>query len=130
MEKAASKQRRSGPSKSPARPRRRLEAIHSWDDVPVFASEDDEAEFWATHALGDALLDQMRPIPLDGGGVLPPARPSTASTHARPISVRLDDDVLRRLKALAVRKNQGYQTLLKQFVVERVYDEEKREGII
>jgi hypothetical protein len=27
-------------------------------------------------------------------------------------------------------KNKGYQTLLKEFVVERLYEEEKREGIL
>ena len=31
---------------------------------------------------------------------------------------------------LAARRNTGYQTLLKEFVVERLYEEEKREGII
>jgi hypothetical protein len=37
---------------------------------------------------------------------------------------------LRRLKALAALRNTGYQTLLKQFVVERLYEEERRAGII
>ena len=32
--------------------------------------------------------------------------------------------------ALAALRNTGYQTLLKEFVVERLYEEEKREGII
>jgi hypothetical protein len=28
------------------------------------------------------------------------------------------------------RKGKGYQTLLKEFVLERLYEEEKREGVI
>ena len=47
-----------------------------------------------------------------------------------PIAVRFDQFTLRRLKALAALHNKGYQTLLKEFVVERLYEEEKRAGII
>jgi hypothetical protein len=47
-----------------------------------------------------------------------------------PIAIRFDQFTLKRLKALAKLRNTGYQTLLKQFVVERLYEEEKREGII
>jgi predicted DNA binding CopG/RHH family protein len=96
--------------------------IHSWSEVPAFASEAEEAEFWATHALGDELLDQMDETP---EGLLPPARPRT-----RPIAVRFDESTVRRIKALAARRHKGYQTLLKEFVAERLYEEEKREGIL
>jgi hypothetical protein len=44
--------------------------------------------------------------------------------------VRFDDFMLGRLKELADRRNVGYQTLLKEFVAERLYEEEKREGIL
>ena len=47
-----------------------------------------------------------------------------------PIAVRFDQFTLKRLKALAALRNTGYQTLLKEFVVERLYEEEKRAGII
>jgi hypothetical protein len=47
-----------------------------------------------------------------------------------PIAVRFDQFTLRRLKTLAALHNKGYQTLLKEFVVERLYEEEKRQGII
>jgi predicted DNA binding CopG/RHH family protein len=47
-----------------------------------------------------------------------------------PIAIRFDQFTLKRLKALAALHNIGYQTLLKEFVVERLYEEEKREGII
>jgi hypothetical protein len=47
-----------------------------------------------------------------------------------PIAVRFDQFTLNRLRALAALRNTGYQTLLKEFVVERLYEEEKREGII
>jgi predicted DNA binding CopG/RHH family protein len=47
-----------------------------------------------------------------------------------PIAIRFDQSTIARLKALAAKRNTGYQTLLKEFVVERLYEEEKREGII
>jgi hypothetical protein len=53
-----------------------------------------------------------------------------AKGRTTPIAVRFDEFTLIRLRALAAHRNTGYQTLLKEFVVERLYEEEKREGII
>jgi predicted DNA binding CopG/RHH family protein len=50
--------------------------------------------------------------------------------HTTPIALRLDRFTIQRLKAIAALRGTGYQTLLKQFVVERLYEEEKRVGII
>jgi hypothetical protein len=44
--------------------------------------------------------------------------------------VRFDDSTLGQIRALAARRHKGYQTLLKEFVSERLYEEEKREGIV
>jgi hypothetical protein len=57
-------------------------------------------------------------------------RPSRPRGRTTPIAVRFDEFTIKRLKDLAVRRNTGYQTLLKEFVVERLYEEEKRERII
>lgn len=59
-------------------------------------------------------------------GVDDAARPGRTT----PIAVRFDQFTLKRLRTLAALRNKGYQTLLKEFVVERLYEEEKREGII
>jgi hypothetical protein len=50
--------------------------------------------------------------------------------RTRPVAIRFDEFTLKRLRALAALRNTGYQTLLKEFVVERLYEEEKRQGII
>lgn len=47
-----------------------------------------------------------------------------------PVAIRFDQFTLKRLRALAALRNTGYQTLLKEFVIERLYEEEKRAGII
>ncbi len=107
-------------------------------DIPDFANEDEEDRFWATHELGPGLLSEMRP---NGDRRLPSPDEvrahlertrSSAHIHERsqPIAIRWDVDMLRRLRALAARKHVGYQTLMKQFVGERLYEEEKREGLL
>lgn len=98
--------------------------VQSWDDVPTFASEAEETEWWQSHSLGKKFLDEMRPAH-DVDADLPKPRPRT-----RPLAVRFDDTTLTRLRALADRRHTGYQTLLKEFVIERLYEEEKREGIV
>lgn len=50
--------------------------------------------------------------------------------RTKPIALRLDGFTLERLKALAALRNTGYQTLMKEFVAERLYEEEKRARII
>lgn len=90
--------------------------------IPEGMSERGAREFWDTHEVTEEYLEKAEPIP---EGVLPPPRPRT-----RPVSVRLDEDVLRRLKAVAESKHKGYQTMLKEFIAERLYEEEKREGLL
>jgi len=102
--------------------KRRMKTVHSWDDVPSFVSEEEESAFWSAHQLSESLLAAMKPA---ADKNLPAARPRT-----RPIAVRFDETTLRRVKALAARRGTGYQTLLKEFVSERLYEEEKREGIV
>lgn len=105
---------------SNVRQRPAMTSIQSVHEIPAFSTEDEEQRFWETHEIADELWDQMPPVPEEE---LP--RPRT-----KPVPVRFDEDVLRRLKALAVKRNKGYQTLLKEFVIERLYEEEKREGLV
>lgn len=95
------------------------------EDIPSFANEDEEHRFWSTHSLGPGLLAQMESVPEEGDEDLPPARPRTA----RSVPLHLGDDVVSRAKVLAAKRNTGYQTLLKEFVIERLYEEEKRAGL-
>ena len=99
-----------------------MKQIKDPSEIPPDMSEEEAREFWDTHEITEEFLDKAEPVPED---MLPPARPRT-----RPIAVRFDDDTLGRLRFLAEKKHKGYQTLLKEFVTERLYEEEKREGII
>jgi len=116
------------PSSRHSRPR--MTTIQTWTEVPQFATEAEESAFWATHDTGYQLLEGMRPVPVDGDGELPRAREQPLLPRTRPVSIRLDNEVLGRLKKLALKKRKGYQSLLKEFLVERLYEEEKREGLL
>lgn len=110
-------------------PDRNFIPVERREDIPVFRNEDEEDAFWSTHDLAGPLLEEMRS---DGtpDWLPPPESFRRLRPRTRPVSVRLDEDILRRMKAVAAKKHKGYQSLLKEFVVERLYEEEKREGII
>lgn len=104
------------------RSRSELPEIKDLREIPDFADEAEEAEFWATHQFSDSLAARGVMPP---HGLLPKPRPRTV-----PVAVRFDSSTLDRIKAVALRRHKGYQTLLKEFVVERLYEEERREGLI
>jgi hypothetical protein len=104
--------------------KKKMSTIDSWSDVPKFANEADEAKWWSTHEPGDGLLTQMKPVPLT------PGEQKARSARSHPVAIRFDDSTLQRVRELAHRRHKGYQTLLKEFVVERLYEEEKREGMV
>ena len=102
--------------------------IRSWDEVPSFASEKEEQAWWEEHDVSEELVETFEAIP---EGKLPPPRgQSVTRPRKAPVSVRMEEDLVVRLKELAAIKGMGYQTLLRQFVADRVYEEEKREGIL
>ncbi|MHB1638622.1 MAG: CopG family antitoxin [Candidatus Dormibacteria bacterium] len=103
-------------------PEREPVVITDLAEIPDFTDEAEESDFWATHQFSDAVAAQAELRPAD---LLPRPRPRTV-----PIAVRFDSSTLDRVKALAARRHKGYQTLLKEFVVERLYEEERREGVI
>ncbi len=55
-----------------------------------------------------------------------PRRPPEALGRSTPITIRIDHVTLKRLKALAGKRGTRYQTLMKQLLLERLYEEEKR----
>lgn len=94
--------------------------------MPEFANEADEVAYWDTHTWSEKLLEQAASTPRNPK--LPPPR-DRAKVQSHPTSLRLEANTTERLKRLAEKKGLAYQTLLKQFVLERLYEEEKREGL-
>jgi len=81
--------------------------------LPQFASEQEEAEFWATHDSTE-YLDDTEPVDVTFVDARPPKKQ---------ISLRLDADVIAELKAVARSKGIGYQTLIRMWVMERLAQE-------
>ncbi|MEO8587175.1 MAG: BrnA antitoxin family protein [Acidobacteriota bacterium] len=78
--------------------------------IPAFASEDEERSFWASHDSND-YVDWSRA-----------ARPSfpDLKPSLRTISLRLPESMIGQLKLLAHKRDVPYQSLLKQFLAERL----------
>ena len=93
-------------------------------EVPEGMSEAEARAFWDTHEVTEAYLAKSEP---DDDG--PPKR-DRPKVQTRATSLRLERNTTERLQRLADKKGLAYQTLLKQFVVERLYEEEKREGFL
>src|SRR5437867_1052480 len=84
--------------------------IHSTEEIPIFPDEAAEAEWWSTHEPGPELFEGATWDP-ELEALLPPVRKAAPT---RLISLRLGEDVIDRLKALAARRGIGYQTMLKE----------------
>ena len=81
--------------------------------IPQFANEQEEAEFWATHDATE-FLGETEPVNVTFVDARPPKRQ---------ISLRLDPNVIDKLKAIATQKGVGYQTLIRMWVMERLAQE-------
>jgi len=98
----------------------RMRPIDDIAEIPTNLSDEDMIDFLDERGVSEKFLentpeapDEERPIP-----------------RTRPVNIRFDDFTLRRLREMAGLRNVGYQTLLKTFVAERLYEEEKREGML
>ena len=81
--------------------------------IPKFTSEDKEREYWAKQDSTE-VLDWKKSSKV----VLPNLKPSTKT-----ISLRLPESMLEELKLLANKRDVPYQSLLKIFLSERIYEE-------
>ena len=81
--------------------------------LPVFSSEDEERAFWATHDSSDYV---------DWGKGSRRTFPALKPT-LRTISLRLPEAMIGQLKVLANKRDIPYQSLLKQFLAERLQEE-------
>jgi predicted DNA binding CopG/RHH family protein len=78
--------------------------------IPTFASEDEERSFWASHDSSDYVDWRHAARPS-----FPALKPSL-----RTISLRLPESMIGQLKLLAHKRDVPYQSLLKQFLAERL----------
>lgn len=96
--------------------------------IPKFASEDEEADWWASRQ-GREFVKQKSSGPLKKGSVPQGSRlvgqlNRTASVQ---IALRLPEPDVTKAREIATRKGIGYQTLLKMLVHEGLRREARRE---
>ena len=92
-----------------------MNAITNWEDVPLFGTEADEAAYWAENRIDLRLME---------------AAVATApeSSESVTITLRIDPRMLSRIKRLARSRYLNYQSMIKQWLSERLEQElhEKR----
>lgn len=90
-----------------------LEPVVRWADLPEFEDEAQEVAFWLTHELdGRLMASSVREAD---------ARESTT------ITLRFDPRMLSRIKRMARSRYLNYQSMIKQWLAERL-EEEVRKG--
>jgi CopG antitoxin of type II toxin-antitoxin system len=94
--------------------------VNSVDEIPKFQDEAEEAEFWANHEWSDELYETQAEEP-------PPELLPRART--KPVSLRLDEDTIQRTKLIGQGRQMGYQTLMKLWISQRLYEEERISGL-
>lgn len=89
-----------------------MKTISSWTEIPEFDSEADEAAFWTSHELVPSLMKASEHAP--------DSRESTT------ITLRFDPRMLSRIKRIARSRFLNYQSMMKQWLAERLEDEVHR----
>ena len=86
-----------------------LGVVNDWEDVPLFANAGEEVQFWENHQIGLRLMQS--------------SLVSTDTNESTTITLRMDPRMLSRLKRLARQRYLNYQSMLKQWVAERLEKE-------
>ncbi|HEX5790027.1 MAG TPA: CopG family antitoxin [Luteolibacter sp.] len=86
-----------------------MKLISKWSDIPDFEDEQAEARFWESHELDGQLM--ARSVHEAD------ARESTT------ITLRFDPRMLARIKRIARSRYLNYQSMLKQWLAERLEEE-------
>ena len=90
-----------------------MNAISNWEDVPLFDSEEAEADFWAVNRIDLRLMEAA-------------IATASESSESVTITLRIDPRMLARIKRLARERYLNYQSMMKQWISERM-EQEMRE---
>jgi hypothetical protein len=95
-----------------------MQAIAKWEDVPIFDSEVAEADFWADNRPDLRLMESA-------------VAGNSDVAESVTITLRIDPRMLARIKRLARSRYLNYQSMIKQWLSERMEDEfrEKVRGV-
>jgi predicted DNA binding CopG/RHH family protein len=85
--------------------------------LPKFKNEDEEREFWANIDL----TEYFEPSDFKRAFF-----PNLKPTNTRPISIRIPEYILNKVKNKAGALNIPYQSLMKQYIAEGAFRDEKK----
>jgi predicted DNA binding CopG/RHH family protein len=86
-----------------------MRTFANWEEVPLFDSEEAEATFWAENRPELRLMES--------------AVAGTGEAESVTITLRIDPRMLARIKRLARVRFLNYQSMIKQWLSERMEDE-------
>lgn len=89
-----------------------MNIIKSWEEIPLHDSDKAEAQYWFTNTIDMSLLGSSL-VSLD-------------NTDSTTITLRIDPRMLSKIKRLARLRYLNYQSMIKQWLSERLEEETKR----
>jgi hypothetical protein len=90
-----------------------MKTITRWSEIPEFTDEVEEARFWENHEMDGRLMATSVHQP--------DTRESTT------ITLRFDPRMLSRIKRIARSRFLNYQSMIKQWLAERLEEENRKQ---
>lgn len=90
-----------------------MNAVMNWEEIPLFESEVAEADFWAENRIDVRLMESA-------------VASASEDLESVTITLRIDPRMLARIKRLARSRYLNYQSMIKQWLSERM-EQEMRE---
>ena len=87
-----------------------MNSITNWEEVPLFDGEEAEAAFWAENRIDVRLMESA-------------VAASSETSESVTITLRMDPRMLARIKRLARSRYLNYQSMIKQWLSERMEQE-------
>ena len=88
-----------------------MEKIKKWAQIPPFSGEKQESEFWQKHELDAPLMSE--------------GQVGSDQSESTTVSIRFDPRMLARLKRIARSRYLNYQSMIKQWLAERLEEENR-----
>ena len=89
-----------------------MKTISDWDQIPEFADNSEENDFWQKNELSPKLMqDSVH---------------EADSRESTTITLRFDPRMLSRIKRIARGRFLNYQSMLKQWLAERIEEEMRK----
>ena len=89
-----------------------MRTFANWEDVPLFDSEEAESDFWSENRPDLRLMEAA-------------TAGNAEESESVSITLRIDPRMLARIKRLARSRYLNYQSMIKQWLSERMEDELK-----